>query len=390
MQRRSEKVLLIWDELGRVGGVENFLYQCLKWLPNHGLVPYVLEVGRGGGSQSPQFLPFNDRIIRAPQLCNPLSNVKNSGILGDIVNLGIKVIVLNSWEYSQILDLPKEDLAIPVIAIIHNDRDVFYDSAKLLYGRVTTIVAVSETICRKLKAVLPISHRSIVQCIPYGVEPASLRRPRDGDRPLQIVYLGRIQQEQKRILDLVTFVEELDALGTECVLNLIGEGENCSELLDKLSGRSGTVKIIYFGPLLHEEAMRQLALQDVYLLFSEFEGLPISLLEALARGVVPVVSQISSGVSEILTDSVNARIFPIGRPDLAAKIVAELAQDSSQLRRLNKAAKRLGDKYTIEKMCASYAKLLRATIKSGRQRRSPLSSSKIAITLRKLKQLIQP
>jgi len=39
----------------------------------------------------------------------------------------------------------------------------------------------------------------------------------------------------------------------------------------KVSEKSGTVKITFLGPVLHQEAMRQLASQDIYLLFSEFE-----------------------------------------------------------------------------------------------------------------------
>ena len=367
MSQNPEKILFIWDQLGRVGGVEVFLYQCLKCLPNHGLEPYVLEVGQGGGSLGNQFRPFNDRIIRAPHLSDSSSNTKTSGILTEMVKLGVRVIVLNSWEYSQILDLPSHVLTIPVIAIVHNDRDIFYDNARLLHDRVSTIVAVSETIGSKLKAVVPHSRRSIVRYIPYGVEPAPPRQSWTRDRPLQLVYLGRIQQEQKRIFDLVPFVEALNSLGVDCVLNLVGEGGSSGELRDQLSERSGTVKFTFFGPVLHLEAMRQLASQDIYLLFSEFEGLPISLLEALVRGVVPVVSHIHSGVSEILIDSVNARIFPIGRADLAAKIVAELAQDPLQVLRLSKAAKQLGDTFSLEKMCASYAELLWATIRGGRR-----------------------
>src|SRR5262245_25018532 len=233
---RPEKVLFIWDELGRVGGVEVFLYQCLKWLPEHGLIRYVLEVGQAGGSQSNQLDPFNDRLIRAPQLSNSSSNIKSSGVLNEMVKLGVRVIILNSWEYSQILDLPTQDLTFPVIAIVHNDRDVFYENARVLHDRVGTIVGVSERICRNLKAVVPFSRRSMVRRIPYGVEAAPPRRPSMRDRPLQLVYLGRIQQEQKRILDLVPFVEALNLLGVDCMLNLIGDGGSSRELLNKLSG----------------------------------------------------------------------------------------------------------------------------------------------------------
>jgi glycosyltransferase involved in cell wall biosynthesis len=366
----GEKVLFIWDQIGRVGGVENFLYQCLNHLPRFGLVPYVLEVGRACGSLSTQFNPFNNRILKPPHQRNALTY--GPSILTELMGLGIRAIVLNSWEYSEILDLP--DLRIPAISIVHNDREVFYQNSYLLNDRIGTIVGVSETICRKLRAALPDSRKSIVRCIPYGVDPASLRPAWEGDRPLQLGYIGRIQQEQKRIFDLVPFVEALNSLRVNCALNIIGEGGSSSELFEKLNAKAGAIKITFLGPLLHAEAMNQLAKQDIYLLFSEFEGLPISLLEALVRGVVPVVSQVRSGVSEILTESINAKIFPIGRPDLAARMVAELANNAPQLRQLSKAAKQVGDTFNVDNMCARYAELLRATITSGRSHWSSLVS----------------
>jgi glycosyltransferase involved in cell wall biosynthesis len=378
--RSPEKVLFVWDELEKLGGVEHFLYQCLKWFPQYGLTSYVLEVGQSRGSYSgqfAQFAPFKDRIIRAPLGHSAPLDIKKSGLLADILRLGIRVIVLNSWEFCQILELPREDLTIPVVSIVHNDRKILYDTARLFQDRVSSIVAVSETISRKLKAELSPARSSIVRWIPHGVEPVTAWKQREGNRPLQLVYLGRILQYQKRIFDLVPFVDELNSLGVDCMLNLIGEGESSNELLAKLSERSGTVEVTFFGPLLHEQAMRQLSCQDIYLLFSEFEGLPITLLEALVRGVVPVVSQVPSGVSDILIEKVNARIFPIGRGDLAAKIVAELAEDSFQLVRLKKAAKELGAKFSIEKMCTNYADLLWAIIQSEQRQSFRVDSSKI-------------
>jgi glycosyltransferase involved in cell wall biosynthesis len=378
-------VLFVWENLSCVGGVDTFLLHCLQRLPACGLQPFLLDVG--SRPQLDQFSAFSDYVINAPELSNANQNIRTTGFEVKMRELGIEAVVLNEWVYGRIaLDLPTE---VPVVAICHvdSDDDKYFLTAKVLSDRVDAIVGVSETICKKLKASLPLRRRSIVRRIYCGVESAAVRQKWVGDRPLELVYIGRIQQQQKRIFDIVPFVDALNSNGVNCVINLIGEGESADELLNKLSERSGRVKIRFVGPLLHREAMRQLECQDIYLLFSEFEGLPISLLEALARGVVPVVSQVSSGISEILRDSVNARTFPIGRPELAAKIIAELAQDPTRLERLSRAAKGLGDNFAIDKMFASYAELLWATIKRGRRKRFLLGPSRLATALRKLNSL---
>jgi glycosyltransferase involved in cell wall biosynthesis len=382
-------VLFVWENFSRVGGVETFLLHCIRGLPAYGLQPFILDVGARKSTQLAQPEAISDYVINVPELSCAHRNIRNTGLAATLSSLNVKAIVLNDWVYSRIaLELPSE---IPIIAVCHVDSsdDDYFSTARSLADRLNAIIGVSETICERLKTSLPLGRRSLVRKINYGVDSASARRPWVGDRPLQLVYLGRIQQEQKRILDVVRFVQALNLMGVDCVVTLIGEGPDSNALRDRLSEQSGTVRIKFFGPLLHPEAMQQLASQDIYLLFSEFEGLPISLLEALVRGVVPVVSQIRSGISEILVDSVNARTFPVGRPDLAARIVAELAQNPSQLERLSRAAKQLGDKFTVDKMFANYAELFWATIKRGRRGSFLKESFRIATALRKLKGLMQ-
>ena len=85
-----------------------------------------------------------------------------------------------------------------------------------------------------------------------------------------------------------------------------------------------------------------LAGSDVFTLSSRHEGLPISLLEAMALGLPPVVTAVGAnavGVADkVVTDGVTGVVVEPGRPDLLAGAYVRLARDDDLRRRLGDAA----------------------------------------------------
>ncbi len=85
-----------------------------------------------------------------------------------------------------------------------------------------------------------------------------------------------------------------------------------------------------------------LAVGDLFCLSSQYEGLPIALLEALAMGL-PVVSTAVGGVPAVLTDGVEGRLVPSGDPAALADAIAELADPNVRSRMADAAARRSTD-----------------------------------------------
>lgn len=88
-----------------------------------------------------------------------------------------------------------------------------------------------------------------------------------------------------------------------------------------------------------------LAAGDVFCLPSQYEGLPIALLEALAIGL-PVVSTAVGGVPTVITDGVEGRLVPSGDPAALADAIAEVS-DPDLRRRLADAAARRSTDFSI-------------------------------------------
>jgi glycosyltransferase involved in cell wall biosynthesis len=86
-----------------------------------------------------------------------------------------------------------------------------------------------------------------------------------------------------------------------------------------------------------------LAASDVFTLASRVEGLPIALLEAMAMGL-PVVATAVGGTPKVVTDGVEGRLVPSGRPDELAAAIGEVTGNAQRRDEMGAAAaKRVRD-----------------------------------------------
>lgn len=177
--------------------------------------------------------------------------------------------------------------------------------------------------------------------IPGGVAaaPSPTRRYASGN-PVRLLYAGRLEQPQKRVLDLVPLVEHLTLRGIPFHLDIAGDGPEQEMLQRKLAPwiERGDVS---FAGWLDAEALHRTwyPRADIFLHFAAWEGVTIAPREAMAHGVVPVISNFTGLHSEgLFVDGHNARLFPVGAADAAAECVAELVARPDLFARLSAAA----------------------------------------------------
>ena len=90
---------------------------------------------------------------------------------------------------------------------------------------------------------------------------------------------------------------------------------------------------------LEEETRPYFAAFDAYLMTSQFEGLPIALLEAMAMAVTPVVTSVG-GMPELVADGANGYLRPFGDLNGLAERVVRVLKDEARQRALGAAARR--------------------------------------------------
>lgn len=161
--------------------------------------------------------------------------------------------------------------------------------------------------------------------IPYGTR-IPTTHTRFHTEPFRVVYIGRMVSQQKCILQVVRTL--IAACGQCPVLqaDLVGDGAE-RPACERMVARAGlTGRIRFVGRMPPAEVPTLLQQAQAIVLMSDFEGLPVALLEAMAAGVVPVVRSIPSGIPELVQHERTGLLVP-NDPAAAAAALARLAGD---------------------------------------------------------------
>lgn len=266
----------------------------------------------------------------------------------------------HDWRHSIVSSRLSDGVCI--VGVVHSDDPLHYDHAARLGRYWNAVVTTSRAIADRVATQLPaLSGR--IHTIPIGVPaPECLpKRLLDKNAPLRIIYHGNLVQRQKRILDLPRIAQKLCELGIPIEIVIIGDGVDRERLAAESKSliKAGVVKLP--GLLPHREVLDLLGQHDVFILTSEYEGMPNALLEAMGQGCVPVVSDINSGIPQIINDGVNGFRVPVGDIETYIKRLTFLYKDPVQRGQMARAAHKTvtGDGYLSRDMVKGYITLFK-------------------------------
>lgn len=164
------------------------------------------------------------------------------------------------------------------------------------------------------------------------------RDPPPISSPPVIVTVGRLSPE-KGIETLIAALALLASRGREVPrLRLIGDGPSRSRLEAQAAAAGLAGRIDFAGERTPEQVRAELEGADIFCMASFSEGLPISLMEAMAVGV-PCITTWIAGIPELAVDNLTALTVPPTRPDELADAIERLVGDSELRTRLARAAR---------------------------------------------------
>jgi glycosyltransferase involved in cell wall biosynthesis len=171
---------------------------------------------------------------------------------------------------------------------------------------------------------------------------------------LRAIFVGRLDTA-KGIFDLPEIDRRLRARNVEAEWSVVGNGPDGGRLRELWAWNSS---VRWKGNLPNDEVMDLYRAHDVFVLPSRAEGFPITVVEAAAAGVVPIVSDLRSGIPEVVIEGSTGFRAPFDDPDAFASAVERLHHDRSLLERMSTATrKHVAENFDLERNVKHYDSL---------------------------------
>jgi glycosyltransferase involved in cell wall biosynthesis len=261
---------------------------------------------------------------------------------------GRGALVANDWlELATVAAYPGDRT---VFSILHMDAPYYYDLAVRHDADIDVYIAYTEYLHGKLLELLPHRADSIV-LRRYGVRIRGQRRRADG--PLRLLYSGRLDRN-KGVLDLPAIDAALRTAGTDVAWTIQGTGPDAELLRRQWPNRD----VRWCGRRLMPDVLAEYEQHDVLVMPSRHEGLPVALLEAGAAGMTAVVSDLPTGIPEVVRQGETG--YRVAAGDVAgfAAAIVRLARDREQVERAGGAMRALVARdWNIDANASGYERL---------------------------------
>jgi glycosyltransferase involved in cell wall biosynthesis len=220
----------------------------------------------------------------------------------------------------------------PKITLSKRYEKYFLENHKLVYGLADAYTVLCEDYKRALIRLLQLSlvenKIHVINNSEPLVENVNLNKKK------QIIFVGRLSYEDKRVDRLLTIWKMVYKKAPEWELLIVGDGEE-RENLQKQTGKMKLQRIRFMGHTDNVQTYYRDA--SIICLTSTFEGWPLCLTEAQANGVVPVAFECTAGIHEILSPSgINGVLVPpFRKKQFACKLIA-LMNNAEKLKQMQR------------------------------------------------------
>ncbi len=213
-------------------------------------------------------------------------------------------------------------------------------------------IGISDTVADSIAAEHGIP-REAIDIVYNGVDCARYDLPKKESSTINFVTVGTIYYVKNYdfLIDCFYNVcQKYDNLH----LSILGDGILRQELENKIKKLDLVDKVTITGVVSDVEIY--LSKADIYVATSLFEGLPLSMLEAMSAGL-PIISTNVGGVKDIIRDGENGILVESGNENAYTKAMEQMISDSEKRLSYARKSKQLSKNYDIRQMVEGYEKI---------------------------------
>jgi glycosyltransferase involved in cell wall biosynthesis len=205
------------------------------------------------------------------------------------------------------------------------------------------------------KSIIEFYHIEYVPLIYNGIDVLKyqVRQKQKENKLIRLIHVGRFSHQKNHNL-LIDAFKMVSDKKNNVKLYLVGDGDLRKEIEYRVSRLNLADKVEFLG--VRDDIPDLLAKSDIFVMSSDWEGLPLVLLEALAAGI-PIVSTDVGGVPDIIKNNINGILVKPNDPVSLSKAIIDLIENRELRKKISETNKIYSLKFDIKKTQQEYEKL---------------------------------
>lgn len=165
----------------------------------------------------------------------------------------------------------------------------------------------------------------------------------------KILHVGRFAPQKNHEMMVEAFADVVRDY-PHCELDLVGDGDLVNSVRQKVT-ELGIKEKVHFLKLL-DNVYEKMSESDIFILPSKYEGMPISLIEAMATGL-PIVATAVGGVPDMIENGKSGILVGVSKEEIAKGLVM-LIEDTTLRENVSQGAKERAVQFSLENMTKAY------------------------------------
>lgn len=287
-------------------------------------------------------------------------------------NVFIPNCIVPAWYASDAL----ESVGVHCVGVTHSPTPLYealaLRCASSQSGRkMSAIVTVSRFLSQTIGKI--VSPATWIEAIPCGIpDPLELSGPVKEMSPFKLVYVGRLVEEAKRISEVGLCCRAAVESIPNLEVDFWGAGPDQAALEAILNASPSRERLRVRGWAPVDKVREILRQYHAIVLLSDYEGMPVSVLEGMSLGLIPIVSQMPTGIEELVRSGVNGVVVQRD-PGKFTRVVQDLIEDEDhKFQKMSQAAfETVRTEYSIGVTAQKWVNLLSSIVE---RKELPLSS----------------
>lgn len=231
-------------------------------------------------------------------------------------------------------------------------------SMKYVYQHTDLYMVLSPSFVKKFKEFAGIIHPSHLQVLtnPVTIDSSSYDYSLS-KKQKEIIYMGRIDYNQKRVYRVVDTWAKLEPMFPDWKLTIVGDGTARKDI-EKQVKEYGLQRVSFEG---FQQPKPYYERASILMLTSEYEGFPLVLAECMSFGVIPAVYNSYSAVCDIIDGGKDGIVLPYHEKGYdaneAAGMIANIMKDDGKREQMALAAIKKSKEYSVEKIYHEWEKV---------------------------------